>query len=128
MKKVSNPLLSGLVGFVMGGVLVGVAAGLILHGPNDQETAMPSPTSNSSMSMADMTAALQGKTGAEFDQAFLLQMIVHHQGALDMANLAKHNAQHDEVKQLANNILSSQGKEINQMRTWQKSWGYKNDN
>jgi uncharacterized protein (DUF305 family) len=49
---------------------------------------------------------------------------VHHQGAIDMANLVKDNAKHDELKSLANDILAAQSREIEMMRSWQTQWGY----
>jgi uncharacterized protein (DUF305 family) len=72
--------------------------------------------------MANMNAGLQGKTGDAFDQEFIAEMIVHHQGAIDMAKLALTNAKHQEIKDLANAIISAQTKEITQMKQWQKSW------
>lgn len=78
------------------------------------------------MSMDEMTTSLKNKTGDNFDKAFLAEMIDHHQGAIDMANLAKTNAKHDEIKKLADDILATQSKEIDQMQTWQGNWGYKN--
>lgn len=86
---------------------------------------MSSPTpSGSAMSMADMTASLSGKTGDDFDKAFLAEMIVHHQGAIAMAELAAAQAKHQEVKDLANGIVSAQTGEISEMRQWQRAWGY----
>ena len=79
-----------------------------------------------SMGMNAKAGSLTGKTGDEFDKAFLAAMIVHHQGAIEMAKLAKTNAKHDEVKKLAGNILIAQSKEIDMMQTWQGDWGYKN--
>jgi len=78
------------------------------------------------MTMDGMTAALQGKTGDAFDQAFIEMMIPHHQGAVDMAELAKTNAKHAEIKAMADAIISSQSTEITQMQQWQKDWGYAN--
>lgn len=72
--------------------------------------------------MSSMTAALQGKTGDEFDQAFLSGMIVHHQGAVVMAQEALKNAKHQEIKDLAQNIITAQNKEIKEMQTWQTAW------
>jgi uncharacterized protein (DUF305 family) len=72
--------------------------------------------------MASMNAGLQGKTGDAFDQEFLAEMIVHHQGAIDMAKLALSNAKHQEIKDLAQAIISAQTKEIGEMKQWQKSW------
>ena len=72
--------------------------------------------------MQNMMQGLNGKTGDEFDKAFLSEMIVHHQGAVDMANSALKNAQHEEIKKMANDIISAQTKEISQMKAWQQAW------
>ncbi|HLD19369.1 MAG TPA: DUF305 domain-containing protein [Candidatus Nanoarchaeia archaeon] len=77
-----------------------------------------------SMSMEGMIEALEGKTGDDFDSEFTSLMIEHHQGAIDMASLAKINAKHQEIKDLADDIISAQTKEINLMQDWQKTWGY----
>ncbi len=74
------------------------------------------------MSMADMMTGLRGKTGDAFDKAFIPEMIAHHQGAIDMATAAKASASHDELKQLADAIVTAQTKEIAQMREWYKAW------
>jgi uncharacterized protein (DUF305 family) len=76
------------------------------------------------MSMDDMMGTLEGKTGDEFDKAFLSSMIEHHQGAVEMAKEAQQNAKHDEIKKMADDIITAQQKEISQMREWQSLWGY----
>lgn len=73
-------------------------------------------------SMEDMSAALTGKEGNAFDQAFLEEMIVHHEGAVAMAQLARTNAGHEEIKQMAEAIISAQEAEITQMKEWQLGW------
>lgn len=75
-------------------------------------------------SMEDMMDSLDGKSGDEFDKVFIEEMIVHHQGAIDMAKSAKENAGHNEIKSMAEDIISAQTKEIDQMRQWQKDWNY----
>lgn len=79
-----------------------------------------------SMGMADMmqsmNAELQGKTGDAFDQAFLSEMIIHHEGAVEMAQLALTNAKHQEIKDLAKAIIAAQNKEIADMKGWMKVW------
>jgi len=77
-------------------------------------------------SMAGMTAELEGKTGDDFDKAFVEQMIMHHQSAIDMAAPGEQNAEQQEVKDLAKAIVSAQTKEIQQMNQWQQAWGYDN--
>ena len=77
-----------------------------------------------SMSMEGMIEALEGKTGDDFDKEFTSLMIEHHQGAIDMANLARQYAGREEIKNLANDIVSAQTSEIEMMLEWQKAWGY----
>ncbi|HRH32604.1 MAG TPA: DUF305 domain-containing protein [bacterium] len=67
-----------------------------------------------------MMAALEGKTGAEFDREFLIQMTLHHEGGVEMAKLALEKSSDTEVRKLAQNIIDSQTKEIEQMKSWVK--------
>ena len=76
------------------------------------------------MTMSGMVNELEGKTGDAFDKAFIEQMTVHHQGAIEMAKQAKTNAFHQEIKDMADDIISAQTSEINMMKGWQSSWGY----
>lgn len=59
-----------------------------------------------------------------YDRHFLANMIAHHQGAVDMADLALTQAEHAELKTMAQAIVSDQTKEIQTMQAWQKEWGY----
>ena len=83
---------------------------------------------HSAMGMEDTNAGmmneLNGKTGEAFDKAFLEQMIMHHQSAINMSAPGKTNAQHQEVKDLTAAIILAQTKEIQQMKQWQKDWAY----
>ena len=74
--------------------------------------------------MAGMNAELEGKTGDDFDKAFIEQMTMHHQSAIDMAAPGETNAQHQELKDLTKAVVAAQTKEIQQMQQWQKDWGY----
>jgi uncharacterized protein (DUF305 family) len=56
------------------------------------------------------------------DRVFIGQMIPHHQDAIDMANLALERAEHPEIRQLAENIIRDQSKEISWMRDWYRAW------
>ncbi|NJD77892.1 MAG: DUF305 domain-containing protein [Candidatus Methanoperedens sp.] len=62
------------------------------------------------------------KNADPFDKEFIEQMIPHHQMAVMMAEHALQRAEHEEIKQLAEDIIASQTKEINDMRSWYKSW------
>lgn len=72
--------------------------------------------------MDSMMQALNGKTGDAFDQAFLTEMTMHHQGAVQMAQLALQNAKHQEIKEMAQNIITAQNAEIKQMQDWKAAW------
>ena len=118
----TKSLLYGLIGFFLGGLLVAIAA-TTFNKPN-QDTTKNTNTSMSSMSMDDMTAELNNKSGDDFDKAFIASMIAHHEGAVEMAKLSAKNAKHDEIKTLSTNIISAQENEISEMKQWQIDWGY----
>lgn len=63
-------------------------------------------------------------TGEDYDRMFIANMVEHHKGAVDMAKLALTNAKHQELKDMANDIITAQTKEISDMEAWQKDWGY----
>lgn len=72
--------------------------------------------------MDDMNKALEGKTGDAFDQAFLSEMIVHHEGAVSMAQKVLEVSKNPELVKLANDIITAQNKEIQMMKAWQTAW------
>ncbi|MBW4623050.1 MAG: DUF305 domain-containing protein [Cyanosarcina radialis HA8281-LM2] len=59
---------------------------------------------------------------SQVDRHFIEMMIPHHQGAIDMAELALVQAKHPEIKNLAKAIKQDRSREIQLMRTWYKKW------
>ena len=57
-----------------------------------------------------------------FDEAFIDAMIPHHQSAIEMAQVALENSDNPKIKELAQNIISAQQREIEQMKQWRKEW------
>jgi len=57
------------------------------------------------------------------DTMFAQMMIVHHEGAIEMADLAVEKADSEEVRSLAERISAAQGPEIEQMTSWLETWG-----
>lgn len=112
----TKPLLSGLIGFFIGGLLVSVAATTFDKPQYDRDT--------SSMSMTEMADSLRNKTGDDYDKAFIDGMIEHHEGAIEMAKLSAKNAKHEEIKKLSEAIITAQASEIQEMNTWRMDWGY----
>ncbi|MBY0473420.1 DUF305 domain-containing protein [Patescibacteria group bacterium] len=112
-------------------LIIGFGAGYVAHGNQAAETGSHVMSNGMMMddngmgmgnAMDDMMVGLSGKTGDDFDKAFLSEMIVHHEGAVSMAKAALTDAKHPELKQMAQNIISAQTTEIQQMQAWQKSW------
>ncbi len=66
--------------------------------------------------------ALTSVSDSDFDREFILQMIPHHEMALMMANMLRSGTEREEMKQLAENIITSQSSEIKMMRDWLKAW------
>ena len=64
----------------------------------------------------------QNAAKAPYDLQFLDTMIAHHRGADDMAAPCATKAEHAEIKTLCSNIISSQQKEIDQMKAWREKW------
>lgn len=69
-----------------------------------------------------MMESLRKLPPQRLEAVFMSQMIPHHQGAIDMANLVPDRASHQELKDLARDINSSQGDEISTMNGWLASW------
>jgi uncharacterized protein (DUF305 family) len=57
-----------------------------------------------------------------FDRAFLDAMIVHHEGAIEMADAILNSTERDELKEMAREIIEVQRAEIEQMRQWRADW------
>ncbi len=131
MNTSNNTLLVG-VGFLVIGIFAGWLIWGNYHKPGammmgGQMHRMPdgsmmgAPADMASM-MHDMNAALQGKTGDEFDRAFLSEMVIHHEGAVEMAEAVLATSKRPELIQLANEIISAQTKEIEMMKQWETEW------
>ena len=128
----------GIIGLLAGIILTGIIGICIVHRHHSKTMQMHNMMGWQSMmnkddhnnndmkgmhdSMSGMMQGLENKTGDEFDKAFISEMIMHHQGAIDMANAALKDAKHQEIKDLANAIISAQTKEINQMKEWEQVW------
>ena len=122
----TNILLTALIALVIGGGGGYLLAGSQMPDPNEHMMGNGMMMHNNSMGMSgamdEMMQELEGKTGDAFDRAFLSEMIMHHEGAVEMAEAALKSAKHDEIKIMANAIISAQTTEIQQMKDWQRSW------
>jgi uncharacterized protein (DUF305 family) len=72
------------------------------------------------MGMGTSLAAL--KNAADFDRAFIEQMIPHHRMGVMMASMAQSNSQHPQLRELQQTMVRVQSQEIEQMAQWYRSW------
>jgi uncharacterized protein (DUF305 family) len=86
------------------------------HGNMNHQTMNHNDMNHSEMKSSPNAA------NAPYDLQFLDTMIAHHQGAVEMARDVETKAEHSELKTLARNIISSQEKEIVEMKGWREKW------
>lgn len=72
------------------------------------------------MGMSGDEMALE--TAEPFDREFIDMMVPHHQGAIAMARVVLEKGQDSEVKDLAQEIIDAQSREIGEMNTWREKW------
>lgn len=63
-----------------------------------------------------------GSADDQFDLRFINAMIPHHESAVTMAKEVLSKSKRLEIKQLAQDVISSQQAEIAQMQQWRKTW------
>ncbi len=68
------------------------------------------------MGSGGMAREMVMENGTYTDKAFIDAMVPHHQGAVDMAEVARQNAEHEEIKELSRNIISTQRAEIGELK------------
>jgi uncharacterized protein (DUF305 family) len=69
-------------------------------------------------SMKTMMKGMNVKPTGNPDKDFVLMMMPHHQGAIDMAKVELQYGTDPELRQLATDIVTAQEKEIAQMKDW----------
>ncbi len=77
-------------------------------------------TEGMAMDMGAMSVSTDESTS--YDQRFLEAMISHHEGAIEMAEMALEMSDHQEIRSLAEDIITTQSSEIEQMRGWLSEW------
>ncbi len=70
---------------------------------------------------ADDAAALCAAEGP-FDLAFIDRMMMHHQAAIDMANVVVVSGEREELRSFAQNVIAAQQEELDQMAIWRSEW------
>jgi uncharacterized protein (DUF305 family) len=64
-----------------------------------------------------MASGMLMKNGKYSDERFIDAMVLHHEGAVEMARIAVKNAEHPEIEHLAEHIISDQEAEIDELKS-----------
>lgn len=80
-------------------------------------------TSGDQPTTATESSATTSQEHNDADTQFAQMMILHHQGAIEMATMAEGRAQTAEVQQLSSDIQFAQQPEIDLMTSWLETWG-----
>lgn len=89
-----------------------------MMGPGMMSSSMMSGTMGNGM----VDGVLAGDPSQPFDQRFLDQMIMHHQGAVMSAQMMIADSARPELRDLAQRIITAQQREIAQMQQWRNDW------
>jgi uncharacterized protein (DUF305 family) len=100
--------------YLLAGILIGVIGVWVLNYSNIGITRNPAGMMGQRNNIVQNSDVI--------DAHFIEQMIPHHEDAITMSELALEKATKPEVKELAQNIITSQTKEIEQMSAWYKDW------
>jgi uncharacterized protein (DUF305 family) len=74
-------------------------------------------------SMQTMDEGMKAPMTGEADKDFVMMMIPHHQGAIDMAKVELQYGKDPMLRKLAQDIIVAQEKEIADMKAWQAKNG-----
>lgn len=99
-----------LIGTFIVVLFIGVGIGYVLGKPASVQAPMAHMMPDGSL------------MGANIDQHFIVQMIPHHDGAIEMARLALEKSKRPEMLSLAQGIIEAQEREITDMKSWYQSW------
>ncbi len=102
------------------GLGIGYFAGT--HAVGQKMSTIYTPPHNMHGAMQGMMGGLEGKSGDALDQAFIDQMIIHHEGAVEMAQILLKSTKRPELIRLGNDIISAQTGEIQTMKRWRTEW------
>jgi uncharacterized protein (DUF305 family) len=106
-----------VVGVVALGAGVGIGAAAWAGGDHGDDGAM-----GSDFGLSDMSGHGGTTADALDEQAFMEQMVPHHESAVAMASIALERTERPQIRRLAGRIAAAQDGEIARMESWHEAW------
>jgi uncharacterized protein (DUF305 family) len=69
-------------------------------------------------SEASMHEKMASASGDTVDQAYVAKMVAHHEGAVEMAEVALRESRDPEIRRMAQVVIDTQTREIAEMKAW----------
>lgn len=113
--------------FVIAVVTLVIIVGVVAYAIGQSRVTESKDSSSKSIeqkTVAEETNKFATLKGDAFDEAYIADMLAHHEGALNMSEMAGAAMGRTEILELSQSIIQSQVQEIYQMQTWQSEWGY----
>lgn len=110
----SHRAIASVVTLLLAGLLSACATEQPVEKDGQPATTTPAPSSGTGDGVND--------AHNEADTMFAQMMIVHHEGAIEMADMAIEHAESRQVRSLAEEISTAQGPEIETMTSWLGAW------
>lgn len=119
----NKSLISFLIAIVTSSILIGLS----LANPTEAQMQnnrrdLHHPQNSPNPNPGRMGSGMRMMDRQQADRHFIEKMIPHHQGAIEMADLAISKAKRPEIKELAEAIKQDQNREIEQMTAWYRQW------
>lgn len=88
---------------------------------NSPQNSVPQPSLGTESVIYKKYAAVSGEA---YDKAFTANLVIHYGNVLNMAEIAAARAEHQQLKDMAEEIVSTYGLLMYNLNNWQKEWGY----
>lgn len=127
-KLLIKNIYTAIIAFALGiGMAPGMHALLLSAQAASSMGAMSGKMSAADMQMQEVMSRMNDsmknmRMSGDTDRDFMKMMIPHHQSAIGMARIELRYGHRPQLKSMARDIMSSQGKEIGEMRAFLRQW------
>ncbi|MFL5259997.1 MAG: DUF305 domain-containing protein [Hyphomicrobiales bacterium] len=100
-------------------IVISGAAAAALVGASALVIAQDNASQSYTDAMKKMMDSMHIEPTGDADKDFVMMMIPHHHGAIDMAKVELQYGKDEQLRKMAQDVIAAQEKEIATMREWQ---------